>query len=372
MAKHSFQDLYKTYQGFIVPSYSVTVNESDTLGHGDLPVISEIEVELTAGYESSVCNLIIFQGVELESEKKQYTVDSFIRGKMKLGNVLEVKLGYAQERKTVFKGLISAVELDYEAGSGFQIRVEAMDAKRLMMNNYRSSQPRKDLKKYSDAVREVLKKYAKSLGKQTVSDTPEQVLALEQHNQSDYEFLVALAKKLNYAFYIINNDLFFEELGKDTSPVVELHTNNLYSFHREISLADQIAQFTVRANDETNPLQNFESTAKKFKAVGKGKKGSQDIAAAVQKNAQKTIIDPSVSSAKEAQARAEAELARHAFRFAHGGFKTVGIPEIVPGKMLTIKGFGEDYDNDYYLKKVTHLYSSEGYFTRGELGVNKI
>jgi len=372
MARYSFEDMYKNYEGFIVPSYSILINKSDKISQSDTPIINMIEVDLTAGYEASACNLLIYDGVDLDFGKKTYQVNQFIRDKFKLGNSIEISLGYLKEIKPVFKGIITNIQLEYEAIEGFHIQVECMDVKRLMMNNFRSYQPRKDLKKYSDAVKEVLKKYAKSIDKQNISETAERMLALEQHNQSDYDFLVAIAKKANYAFYIVNNEVFFEEFGKDTNPLMEFHAGDLQSFSREMSLADQISEFTVRANDESNPKNSFEYTAKSFKAIGKGKKGSKDMASSINQNASKTIIDPSVSSAKEAKARAEAELARHAFKFVHGSFKTVGIPELVPGKMLAIKGFGEDYDNDYYIKKVTHHYSPSGYYTKGELGVNKI
>ncbi|GEM_PF-6974673 len=372
MAKHAYQDLYNSYQGFIMPTYSIVVGGSDTFTQSDNPPIHSIQVELTAGYEASACNLEFYQGVDLDEAKNTFSVSQTIRDKLKLGSTIEVQLGYLKEKKSVFKGIITGVELEYEASSGFQIRLEGMDIKRLMMNSYHSTQPRKDLTKYGDAVKEVLKKYAKNIDKQTITLTQERTLPLEQHNQSDYDFLVSIAKRVNYAFYLVNNELFFEEFGQDKDSLLELHAQHLHSFYREVTLADQVSELTVRANDESDPGNVFESTAKTFTAIGKGKNAGHDITNIAKESAKKTLIDPSISSANEAKARAEAELARHAFKFAHGTFKTIGIPEIVPGKMITINGFGEEYDNDYYLKKVIHQYSSGGYFTKGELGVNKI
>lgn len=372
MAKHSYEELTKTYQGFVLPTYSIVINKSDTINHNDSPAISTIEVELTAGYEASACNLFFYEGAEIIYQNNTYQVSQLYQEKFKLGNSIEVQLGYQTERKTVFKGIITGIELIYETGSAFQIRVESMDVKRLMMNNHRSYQPKNDLKTYSDAVKEVLKKYAANIEKQNVSDTFERALVIEQHNQSDYEFIVSLAKKANYTFYLVNNELFFQKLTEDTEPLLELNIKNLQSFNREISLGDQITEFTVRANDESDPNSVFESTAKDVDTIGKGTKASKDVTTLINENASKTIIDPSVSSANEAKARAEAELARHAFKFVHGSFKTFGIPEIVPGKLLTITGFGDEYDNDYYIKKVIHHYNSGGYYTKGELGVNKI
>ncbi len=372
MAKYKYSDLIKTYGGFISPAYSITINNSDKLNQTEKPFINEIEVELTAGYEASSCLLSIFKGVSFDATNKTYQVDEFISTKLKLGTPIEVSLGYLNSLQSVFKGIITRVELSYQGSKGFEIQIECMDAKRLMMNNFRSLQPKQDLKKNSEAVKEVLKKYAKHVGKQNIGDTPEKVLTIEQHNQSDYSFIVALAKQVNYAFYIVKDEVFFQEIGSDTESLIELHADSLKSFSREISLSDQLAQVTVRANDESDPNTSFEHTAKDIKAVGKGTKGLSDITKIIDDNYSKTIIDPSIRSANEAKARAEAELAKHAFKFAQGSFNVMGMPELVPGKMVTIKGFGPEYDNDYYLKKIVHRISAGGFNTRGELGVNKI
>jgi len=65
-------------------------------------------------------------------------------------------------------------------------------------------------------------------------------------------------------------------------------------------------------------------------------------------------------------------LAKSAFDFVQANFECVGIPELVPGKMLAISGFGTGYDNQYYIKKIVHKLSKTSFITRGDLGVNKI
>ncbi|KAB2951951.1 phage late control D family protein [Heliorestis acidaminivorans] len=372
MAKHSYNSLQKKYQGFIVPTHNVLINKSDKLCQDPSLHISMIQVELTAGYEASACTLLIEDGMVVNEKKKSWEVNQTIQDLLKLGHPLEVSLGYSQEVTEVFKGIITNIQIEYSLNQGFQFYVEAMDVKRLMMNNYHSCQPRKDLKKHSDAVKEILKKYAKHIDAQVVSDTEERTLAIEQHNQSDYDFLVTLAKRVNHAFYIINNQLYFEPYGKDSNPLVELQAEHLHAFKREISLSDQLYEVTVRANDESDPKKSFEYTTQSCKTIGKGKKSSNDIATMMKQIAKKTIIDPSISSVKEAKVRAEAELFKHTIKFAQGKFQTIGLPEITPGKMMTVKGFGADYDNDYYIKKVLHQYDQRGFITKGELGVNKI
>jgi phage protein D len=372
MAKHKYNDLQKKYNGYMAPTCTVVINKSDKLSKEEPSLIKSAEVELTAGYEASACHIVINKGITVDVAKNDIVFNQAIKDLVKLGQPISVSLGYLDEQQAVFQGIITNIQLEYEADTGIEMHIEGMDVKCLMMNNYHSCQPRKDLKKYSDAFKEVVKKYAKLISKQTIADTDEMVLAIEQHNQSDYEFLVSIARKCNHAFYINNGELLFEPYGKDSSPCIELDIQELQQFRREISLSNQIAEVTVRANNETDPNKSFEFTAKTFKAIGKGKKGSIDLMSSLKEMAKMTIVDPSISSAKEAKARAEAELFKHSMKFSQGSFQTVGIPEIIPAKLMTIKGFGNDYNNDYYIKKVTHIMNEEGYITKGELGVNKV
>ena len=46
----------------------------------------------------------------------------------------------------------------------------------------------------------------------------------------------------------------------------------------------------------------------------------------------------------------------------------MGLPELVPGRFITLGGLDKDLNNDYYIKEVQHDFGSDGFSTRMEIG----
>lgn len=68
-----------------------------------------------------------------------------------------------------------------------------------------------------------------------------------------------------------------------------------------------------------------------------------------------TVIDHSANTKEKAISRAKIELEKIARNFVKGEFTTnKGFPLLQPGKKVTFKGFGKDYDYTYLITKVRH------------------
>ena len=46
----------------------------------------------------------------------------------------------------------------------------------------------------------------------------------------------------------------------------------------------------------------------------------------------------------------------------------VGLPEMIPGKFITLSGMNQGPDNTYYLQEVIHIFSGEGIYTTKLIG----
>ena len=46
----------------------------------------------------------------------------------------------------------------------------------------------------------------------------------------------------------------------------------------------------------------------------------------------------------------------------------VGLPELVPGRFVSLKGLDSDLDLDYYIREVRHEIGSDGFSTTLEIG----
>ena len=45
----------------------------------------------------------------------------------------------------------------------------------------------------------------------------------------------------------------------------------------------------------------------------------------------------------------------------------IGIPELIPGRFITVDGMESETEGVYFLSKVTHSFTAEGYYTRFEV-----
>ena len=153
---------------------------------GESLIYHDVRVTLTAGMEASDCTAEIV-GQYSRFEDGELVLDAALES-IVLGAKLEVFLGYGDSKnaESVFVGYVSSTELVVE-GEKTSLIVTAMDCKQFMMNSYRSLR-KKDIKKYSEAVSDVLKDYSALYSGTVVEATGETLAPIEQHNQSDLFF----------------------------------------------------------------------------------------------------------------------------------------------------------------------------------------
>ena len=369
--------LSKKYNGFTKPQYSFKINGTEV---DEKFCNQEIEVELCAGYEASYAKISIRNAFLRDDKKPEIFTEKELQSVLKLGNTIQIFMGYAAERKAdmteVFSGYIDAIYLEYEHGDEVVYFIECLDGKGIMMNSLHS-ETKKSVKKLSLAAEDVLKKYSSviKIDGQGIDKGDEEVkMPIEQHNESDYDFVVRLAKKLNYDFYINAGKLYYRSVKKrDRNVTMKYHINEyIKHFEFRFSLKDVVKSVTVRTNDETDPTKIFEGTATGYSnSVENGNVTAGSVSKLLTDRNAKTILDYSVSSVSEAKERAEAELTAEAFFLGSGHVLTPGIPELFPGSVVEVEGFGELYDRKYYVTKVKHRIKHNHFTTRCEIEVNK-
>jgi phage protein D len=71
-----------------------------------------------------------------------------------------------------------------------------------------------------------------------------------------------------------------------------------------------------------------------------------------------------VKSKKEADERAEAELAGTIADHLRGEGETFGFPELLPDTRVRLAGLGAKFSRTFYVTKTVHSYNASGYRTR--------
>lgn len=372
MAKYNFKDLTTKYGDFQHPIMVLTINGKDISKNDVGIMISDIEVELTSGYEASIATFCLYN--TFDNETSQFKTDE-VKKYICIGSGVEIALGYETETREVFSGFISRVNFFYEAGDMPGIRVTAMDVKGVMMANRYSRQL--TASSYGEAVKEILKK-GPYIGMTNsglirgieVSDTPDKTLknadsnkasdrTIEMVAESDYEFVVKVAKRFNYEFFAECGTVYFRKAKQNAEVIMEMSpADGLTGFDVEYDITGLVETIKARGTD-VGKARVIEAKQKFNQKLSMGNKAKKLI-----KNSEKVYIDSTISSKEEADYRVDSLMEEMSYRFGSLQCTCVGMPELLPGKFLELQSLGEPVDNRFYLTKVVHkMDSNRGYET---------
>ncbi len=355
-----------------------------------------LEVELTSGFEASIAEFKLAgayypsaRSFDLSKAKKTFS----------LGSSVIIKMGYATSVREVFRGFIARVRFvipaDDTSESAF-IGVTAMDVKGIMMANRHSRRLRATI--YSDAVKEVMDAVPYLTQKDdqgqpfvdvTIDATPDKESGgsggegggggkvggkddksdtrVEMVEESDYEFIVKVAKKFNFEFYSVGKNVYFTQAKKNETPLMELSPNNLINrLEVEYDITGLARSVEVRSVNMDDG-----------KFLGKSKKSNAKISLGSKAkplvDKQKLVyLDSSVDTKETAGYRAEYLMALNEYRLGSLSATCIGLPELVPGRFIEVINAGEPLSNLFYLTRVRHVMDDGNFYTEIEGSANSI
>lgn len=367
MASYKYGDLKKIYHDFEHPVAVLKVGNKDFADNKNAWILNDIEVELTCGFEASIATFCIYNVFSKYTSTFEF---DDLKKYIQLGQKTEISLGYLDQTRTVFIGVITRAEFIYENEEQPYVRVTAMDVKGIMMACGFAKQLKAE--NYSDAVKEVFTRTAYNKMQQygmltlEVDDTPDKqssekdaAKTIEVLNESDYEFVVRAARRYNYEFFAHCDTVYFRKARKNKEILMELGPGTgLLGFDIGYDITGLVEQVEVRGMD-TGKAKVIQA---KEKIKNKISTGSH--AKALLKGSVKVYTDPSVASKAEAQNRAEFLAEQTAYRFGSADCKSVGLPELIPGRYIRIAALGTAVENLFYLQTVRHvIYQGEGFRT---------
>jgi hypothetical protein len=360
----TYDGLSKKHGAFSTPDCEISIGGKDLEKQGML--ITQLEVDLTVGYEAGGCVFTVGNGFD---PKTSVFTSGWLDSILVPGKSAEIKLGYSDSRVTVFYGYVNSVTCQFDSEEGVEIFVSCLDAKGAMMAG--ASQMFWGEKKMDQVVKGIFDKYG-SLGNTTKIDTiPANYL--EKQNffsncQTDYEYLVSIARRINFEFFVSRKEIRFVKRRSITASAITLKWGeSLISFSREVSLAGQLKDVSVIG---LNELEGKNIIGKATDVTKTGTKASSAVWDKINKWNEK-IYDSSVKSEKEAKALAGSILEERLMDFVSGNGECMGMPELEPGRFLKIEGCGAA-NGSYYIKKVRHVLDESGFTTKFEFGGNSI
>lgn len=370
MAAYEFDDLKTKYNVFQKPIAVLRIEDKDVGGKKGYP-ISDVEIDLTCGYEASVAEFSLYK--VYNKVRDCFEVAGALKKYIALGARTEIALGYGALAELVFVGVVTRVSYRYDAEEIPCIRVCAMDVKGVMMAGSYSRQL--TAASYSAAVKEILMKNVYA-GMQNsgiirgiqVTDTPDQPApvpvgeaavtdrSVEMAAESDYEFVVRAARRYNYEFFTECGIVLFRKAKADKDIRIAISSKSgLYHFDITYDVTGLVNKVTVRAVD-----------AGKAKVISSGAKNRAALPAkakALLKGSEKVYIDASAVSVEETGYRADSLMENISYRYGSLECEVQGLPEYLPGYFVEVTGVGGSADNKFYITRAVHKLSKEGRYT---------
>lgn len=346
----TYEKLANKYGSFKLPAVKVFVDGKDVLFANKL-FLAEADIQLSLKQASSaVIKLADIYDV------KNNKITKNVKSVFKLGTIVEVAIGYKSETQTVLKGFVALVGFEYSETPLFVVTI--MDVRRLMMVSG-SQFVLHDVKNYSDAFNAVMEKYSKLCSLQ-VDATDDKLEKPISQTANDYEFVTKTlveAGKSDREFLVVGGKAYFRKTDKKGSPIMKMHLNReLLSFQMDCAYMD--AKIIISGYDP------FERKAVTSEATVKS---SNDLTSILNPAPTLIISDPDADNADKAKTRAESIAKTEKDKTRKGHFVCIGLPELVPGRMVEVEKADAMLNNKYYITDVRHKFNEDFYETELEI-----
>lgn len=350
---YRYSELAQQYQNFMVPAYKITIGGKNIVT--DCKMYPE-SISITLSLKSASSVSIKLTGVY---DREKSSLSSAAKNVLKLGNTVMVRIGYGSSLELVFKGYIHEVSADFSDTPS--ISVTAMDVRRLMMD-YTVDNYVHTVSTYSDAFESVMKKYKKLANTkvdstQTIKEGDNAIEGIIQKG-SDYEFIhKVLCKVEEREFFVFADMAYYRTPKGNKSPSITLNWGEALISFRKNSLykdtAIQVLGYSMN-KDQVTAKATAVSDSKAVKPISQTQ--------------MKTIIVPNMSDKTKAEKRAKREAEKEKEKSQQGNGQCIGLPQIVPGRYITLGKLDSTIDGSYYVSQVEHSIGADGFVTSFEIG----
>lgn len=278
-----------------------------------------------------------------------------------LGNVVEVKMGFADELETLIIGEITGLEPDFVADGLPVLTVRGYDRSHHLLRG------RKTRTFIEQKDSEIIVEIASEAGL-TAEVVDSQVIHpyVVQANQSDMAFLQERAKRIQYEVVIEDKTLFFRPVSNAESEVAILAMNDdLREFYPRLSSMCQVSEVSVHGWDpkEKKGIAGQAATGDEVSTMD-GQQSGADLTDAAFGTAREAVRNSPVMTQAEADQLAKAKFNNTVLSLIEGEGSCLGRTDLRSGKVIKIEGIGQRFSGSYYITSVIHRYSVQyGYFS---------
>jgi phage protein D len=270
------------------------------------------------------------------------------------GKRLEVSMGSESDPRTVFTGVMSAIEVGLDEGAEPEAMVHAED----QLMTLRMTRRSRTYENQSDAQIAEAIATEHGLASDTAAPGPTYDV-VQQWNQSDLAFLRDRARLIQAEVWVEDDRLCFKSRGSRTATELTLvQGSDLLAVRIRADLAHQRTKVRVSGYDaEARDIIDEEAGSDAIAAeISGGRTGVAVLETAFGGRASYRVREAPLTS-DEAREWAKAEMLRRARGFVRVSGTARGQAEMIVGSRLTLERVGAPFEGGgYYVTRVCHTY----------------
>lgn len=260
--------------------------------------------------------------------------------------------------RTVFAGVVTALDLDLGSNDDPQVRVRGYD------HRVKLARARKTVLHRNLTDGELLRRLGQAAGVAVdVASTTEVHTALLQAEQTDLEFLDQRAAALGFDVLAHSGTLVIGPPAFDARPVAALTAADLLDFRGTLSIRDLCDTLKLRAWDVAQKQVALgEAAAPELRGLVSGPaRARRAFGAAVDQRGDAWTTDVQAGL----EARAKADMLRAALEHCAAEALVAGDPALAAGASVDLQGLGARFSGPYYIQAAEHRWrGDESYRTQ--------
>ncbi len=278
------------------------------------------------------------------------------------GTDVEIGLGFDGKTAKILSGEVTGLvpRFNRKSGSVLEIRGSSLLHRLTRARKTRSFVNKGDAEIIKDIASDSkLKAIADRLGKPRPFTM--------QVNQTDYDYLMDLARIHNCRVWTEDKKLFFKSINVKSRPAVSLSWDDdtLLEFNPVLSTASLVTAVEVRGWDsqKSEAVVGTATTSKVKDKIGGRKLGAETVKSKFGE-ATTVYISDTIRDKKTAEDVALDILTRNSMNHIVASGKCLGRSAIQAGSIVNIDNIGRRFSGEYYVRSVRHQYRRvSGYYT---------
>lgn len=269
-----------------------------------------------------------------------------------LGAAIAIEFGYQDRRLTLLSGDITGLEPTFAQSRPPMVTVRGHDRRHRLTRSRRTRSFTNC--KDSDIVSRIAGEVQL---KPQVEDSGVQLPYVLQHNQTDLEFLIARARRIDFELAVQGDCLLFRRRAAGGTAELTLYREvELLEFRARLSTLGQVPALEVRGWD---PARKDVIVGRASDAQAMGDDATTGPAATKQafSPADAARVNAPVQSQDEADAMAKQGFAGMALDYVRADGVCIGEPRLHAGMVIAIEGIGKRFSGRWYVTSVEHAFT---------------